>query len=121
MSLRGEQDDLTWYDIYGPNIPNAELEKQDGIVKKVISTSIKPEINLTSLKETELKQTEVDLPVLKAETPSIKKVEVVKVTVESHYGHLNHSRDEPLKTVIGKDIARGDLKADGLVESADKI
>jgi len=29
MSLRGEQDELTWYDICGPNVPNAELDREE--------------------------------------------------------------------------------------------
>ena len=119
MSLRGEQDDLTWYDIYGPNVPNAELEKQDNQIKSAVVT--KPEIKSNTSKETDLVLQEVTETLLKAEILMVKKVEIVKVTVDGRFGHLNDSRDEPLKTVIGKDIARGDLKAEGLVESADKI
>lgn len=124
MSLRGEQDDLDWYDIYGPNIPNAELEKEDqeSVKPEVIwyqpkVSSVEPEIddnkNITDDNTINTEVTEESLPV--------EKNEVVEVTVDGRFGHANHSRDEPAKSVVGKDISRSDIAVEGLVESADNI
>jgi hypothetical protein len=124
MSLRGEQDDLDWYDIYGPNIPNAELEKEDqeSVKPEVIwyqpkVSSVEPEIvadkNVTNDNPANTENAEESLPVEKSE--------VVEVTVDGRFGHANHSRDETVKSVVGKDISRSDIAVEGLVESADTI
>ncbi|KAL4232456.1 cAMP response element binding [Mactra antiquata] len=126
MSLRGEQDDLNWYDIYGPNIPNAELEKEyeflemSNIMQKMESSET-PSANVFSEVKT-VTDDDVDVQdeIKNVSTPA-DNVEVVEVTVDGRFGHMNHSRDELMKTVITNDISRSDIKVEGLVESADNI
>lgn len=127
MSLRGEQDDLNWYDIYGPNIPNAELEKEyedsekSEVIQyksKAVSAETEMQVAETPMKHDKNLSDAFD-GVQKFEPAA--KSEVVEVTVDGRFGHANHSRDEQVKSVIGKDISRSDIKVEGLVESADTI
>lgn len=127
MSLRGEQDDLNWYDIYGPNIPNAELEKEYEDLAKMETVHYQPKVS-SAEKEVSSAETENghDTNLTAAtdhddEPYLIEKRDVVEVTVDGRFGHANHSRDEPMKTIVGKDISRSDIKVEGRVESADTI
>lgn len=123
MSLRGEQDDLNWYDIYGPNIPNAELDRElellemsEDVVKeesKVPSANVITDVINVAPELDHAETKDVSLPA--------DDVEVVEVTVDGRFGHANHSRDELMKTVIANDISRADIKVESLVESADNI
>lgn len=122
MSLRGEQDDLNWYDIYGPNVPYAELEKEYEYATKpqVSSAENMPEEGKYLTGES----MEDFLPVVDTcvqDQLAVDKVEVVEVTVDGRFGHANHSHNEPAESGVGKDISRGDIKVEGLVESADAI
>lgn len=128
MSLRGEQDDLNWYDIYGPNVPYAELDKEPPVTMTTEAKSPdvlpKPEAADQSANETTDKPSDdgkFDVAVdAKVATPVEKKVEVVEVTVDGRFGHANHSRDETLKAAVRKGLTP-DIKVEGLVESADAI
>lgn len=116
MSLRGEQDDLNWYDIYGPNIPNAELEKEYEAPHETDNTPTKPEPSTpVTVKD------EVTVRYNVSGVREMDKAEVVEVTVDGRFGHANHSRDEPLRAEMGKPFSRVDIKVEGLVESADKF
>lgn len=130
MSLRGEQDDLNWFDIYGPNVPYAELDKHDMATSDVTTSDakdgpLKPDDrieleNETSADQLTMSETFDEVAVsTKVVTATVEKVEVVEVTVDGRFGHANHSRDEPLKSV-GKGLTP-DIKVEGLVKSADAI
>ena len=127
MSLRGEQDDLNWYDIYGPNVPYAELDKQDQSVGDMPTSYVKEVLNMkpdsTNEKATVPTSEVTDKPTTQAgstQVISAKVKQVVEVTVDGRFGHANHSRDEAMKTVVGKGL-NPDIKVEGLVESADAI
>lgn len=134
MSLRGEQDDLSWYDIYGPNVPYAELDKDAQVTKPSdvksthvngqSKTAIKAENGTSKMSSAAKEVTSADdnnriVIGNVAQTMPVEKVEVVEVTVDGRFGHMNHSRDEPLKNV-GKGL-NAEIKVEGLVESADTI
>jgi cyclic AMP-responsive element-binding protein 3 len=128
MSLRGEQDDVTWEDLYRPYIPVAE-ERRDDEPKATdtADTKVLPEPNPSSANipaSVETVSDKTNQSSVIVETSPVKNVEVMEVTVDGRFGHANHSRDEnvkSLKTTIGQDIPRADIKAEGLVESVDRI
>lgn len=119
MSLRGEMDDLTWYDIYGPNIPNAELEKEEQDIssfgnEKPDPVQSKPD-QMTAKHGTDKVKVEV-VPMVTETNPIQKTPDIVEVTVDGRFGHANRSRDE-VKTIIGTDPSLSEMKAEGIVES----
>lgn len=126
MSLRGEQDDLTWEDLYGPNIPSfsqqrepqekstASSEKNVVIDPQSSPADSAPLAEVTSDMDLSPKTSHI------VDTIPVKGSEVIEVTVDGRFGHANHSYDE-VKTMNGQDIPRADIKVEGLVESADRI
>ncbi|WAR08588.1 CR3L1-like protein [Mya arenaria] len=123
MSLRGEQDDLTWYDIYGPNVPYAELDRETGepmgsTYSNILAkpAPVKSDNTIPVPDKNSLYPAENDANT--AVTLISPKSDVVEVTVDGRFGHVNTSRDEPTKTGAHPKPHNG---AESLMESADTI
>ena len=111
MSLRGEQDDLNWYEFIGPNVPHNTYEKKPVETAPAPGSSNygpMPNDVTGGMNHSEKSASEV------AET----KVEVVKVTVDGRFGHdKNASNGENIKTMITTDMEQM-VRVEGLLESA---
>lgn len=110
MSLRGEQDDLNWYEFIGPNVPHNTYEKPVETAPAPGSSNYGPMPNDVTggMNHSEKSPSEV------AET----KVEVVKVTVDGRFGHdKNASNGENIKTMITTDMEQM-VRVEGRLESA---
>ena len=110
MSLRGEQDDLNWYEFYGPNVPHTSVDKksQETPPAPVEGVNHGPELNEPRSETNSSENTAVV-----KET-----VEVVKVTVDGRFGQLsNTSNGDNLKAVLPADIDQM-VRAEGRLESA---
>ena len=116
MSLRGEQDDLNWYELYGPSIPHSNTEKP--------ATEEAPKIEPTNYgpMPTEVTTGKPSTDSDKSESNSTENtVEVVAVTVDGRFGQVNVSEGENLKAVLPSDIDQM-IRIEGRVEgSADAI
>ena len=110
MSLRGEQDDLNWYEFYGPSVPHTSVDKKSQETPPAPAEGVNhgPELNEPRSENNSSENTAV-----------IKEtVEVVKVTVDGRFGQLsNTSNGDNLKAVLPADVDQM-VRAEGRLESA---
>ena len=110
MSLRGEQDDLNWYELYGPNVPHTNVDKkfQDTPPAPAEDVNYGPELHMPTSQTNSSKDTAV----------VEEKVEVVKVTVDGRFGQVSNTSDrENLKALLPADIEQM-MRVEGRLESA---
>lgn len=110
MSLRGEQDDLNWYEFYGPNVPHTHVDKKSTDTPPAPpaeDVNYGPELNVPTSETNSSENTAV----------VEEKVEVVKVTVDGRFGQVSNTSDgENLKAVLPADIEQ--MRVEGRLESA---
>ncbi|XP_052241716.1 cyclic AMP-responsive element-binding protein 3-like protein 1 isoform X1 [Dreissena polymorpha] len=135
MSLRGEQDDLNWYDIYGPSVPYAELDKETDPLQDlahsaeyapkasaIMASVVNDDDKLTHQEaEKVIEPSRIETAQVMSATKSVVNGEIIEVTVDGRFGHANTSRDEVLKSRVRVGDVAGELKMEGIVESADNI
>lgn len=112
MSLRGEQDDLNWYELYGPNVPHHTVEKKS------------PEMQPATAEETNYGPVLNEVTSKNNGSESLgnfeeQRVQVVKVTVDGRFGQVsNASNGEDLKVVLLSELeqtihVKGRMKSSG--------
>lgn len=111
MSLRGEQDELNWYEFIGPNVPHNTYEKKPAEVAVTEDeTNYGPVPNEVVSGTNDSKKTASD---------EIKgTVEIVKVTVDGRFGQVkNASSGENLKATLPSDMDQM-IRVEGRIDSA---
>ena len=111
MSLRGEQDDLNWYEFYGPNVPHTNVDKKTPETPPTPAEEVNygPELNEVTTKTNGSEKN----------TGSVaEKVEVVKVMVDGRFGLVSNASDgENLKAMLPADTEQM-IRIEGRLESA---
>lgn len=111
MSLRGEQDDLNWYEFIGPNVPHNTYEKKpEEMAQPLDETNYGPMPNEVISGTNDSKTN--------ARNMAKSKVEIVKVTVDGRFGQVKNASDEEnLKAIITSDMDQM-IRVEGRLESA---